>query len=224
MAALEVLLCDNHLLAVTKPAGVPVVPDSSGDESLLERAKAWLKAEFAKPGEVFLGVVHRLDRPASGVVLFARTSKAAARLSDQFRSGEAGKLYLAVAQGQVRGEGGELEQWLVKDERANRVRAVAAGTPGARRAQTSWRVAGRCRERTLLELVPATGRPHQLRAAAALGLGHPLLGDVKYGASGPLPDRSIALHAQRLEVRHPTRGERVVLDCAPPPRAWWAGW
>lgn len=221
MGELTVLHVDNHLLAVAKPAGLPVVPDASGDESLLELAKAWLKREFARPGAVYLGVVHRLDRPVSGVVLFARTSKAAARLSAQFRAGSVAKLYLAVAEGRVQGEGGELEQWLVKDERANRVRTAPSGAAGARRARTAWRVLERWDGRTLLELAPATGRPHQLRVAAALGLGRPLLGDLKYGASAPLPDRSVALHAWRLAVRHPTRAQAVELACPRPDAPWW---
>jgi 23S rRNA pseudouridine1911/1915/1917 synthase len=216
-----VLYVDNHLLAVAKPAGVPVVPDSSADESLLEQAKAWLKREFARPGQVFLGVVHRLDRPVSGVVLFARTSKAAARLSEQFRSGSVVKRYLAVTEGLVGEEQGHVEQWLLKDERANRVRVAAATDPGARQARTAWRVLERWGQRTLLELEPSTGRSHQLRAAAAFALGRPLLGDLKYGASAPLPDRSVALHAWRLEVRHPTRDEDVALVCERPGAAWW---
>jgi 23S rRNA pseudouridine1911/1915/1917 synthase len=218
---LEVLHADNHLLAVAKPAGVPVVPDSSGDESLLEQAKGWVKREHAKPGRVFLGVVHRLDRPVSGVVLFARTSKAAARLSEQFRCGRATKLYLALTEGAVQSEEGTLEQWLLKDEHANRVRVVTPRQPGARLARTGWRVLERSADGCLLELAPATGRPHQLRVAAAQGLGRPLLGDLKYGASRPLPDRSIALHAWRLEVDHPTRDERVALACPPPRKPWW---
>lgn len=224
MSALEVLLVDNHLLAVAKPAGVPVVPDESGDASLLEQAKAWLKREFERPGQVFLGVVHRLDRPVSGVVLFARTSKAAARLSEQFRKHAVDKRYLAVCEGAPAGEAGELVQWLAKDEAANRVRVVAARGAGGRRALTRWRVLERAQGRALLELEPRTGRPHQLRVAAATGLGCPLLGDLKYGAARPLADRSVALHARRLEVLHPTRREPVALDCPPPRRPWWQGW
>src|SRR5262245_36647521 len=112
---LAILHCDNHLLALNKPAGVATVPDQSGDESLFDRAREWLRVEFEKPGRVFLGVVHRLDRPVSGVVLFARTSKAAARVSESFRGGEAQKTYWAIVEGALAGTGGEIEQWLVKD-------------------------------------------------------------------------------------------------------------
>ena len=189
-APLVVLLADNHLLAVAKPAGIPTVPDASGDESLLERARAWVKREKEKPGAVYLGVVQRLDRPVSGVVVFARTSKAAARLTAAFRSRAVRKVYHGVAADEPQAEAGFLEQWLWKDRERNVVRAVAHERPGAQLARTRWRVlarrgAGRER-RVLLELVPETGRAHQLRVAAA-SLGCPLLGDLKYGAPAPTP-------------------------------------
>jgi len=217
---LEVLHCDNHLLAVAKPACVPVVPDDSGDASLLDDAKAWVAAEFAKPGAVFLGVVHRLDRPVSGVTLFARTSKAAARLSEQFRTGRVRKTYWALCAGEPSAGEGTAEQWLLKDERANRVRVVAPGTAGAKLAVTHWRVLAGADGGAWLELRPQTGRAHQIRVALA-SLGCPILGDLKYGAVEPLADRSIALHAWRLEVEHPTRREPVILECPPPPARWW---
>jgi 23S rRNA pseudouridine1911/1915/1917 synthase len=219
--SLEVLYSDNHLLAVAKPAGLPVVPDESGDESLLERAKAWVKQELSKPGEAFLGVVHRLDRPVSGVVLFARTSKAAARLSEQFRTGAARKLYWGAAARAPREREGELVQWLVKDAERNLVVDAGRETRDAKRAVTRWRVAGEQAGLVHLDLAPRTGRPHQLRIACA-SLGCPLLGDLKYGAERPLEDRSIALHAAELVVEHPTRREPVVLRAEAPERDWWA--
>jgi 23S rRNA pseudouridine1911/1915/1917 synthase len=224
VAALDVLLLDNHLLAVAKPAGIPVVPDASGDASLLELAKTWLKAELDKPGAVFLGVVHRLDRPVTGVVLFARTSKSAARLSAQFRSRAVRKTYLALLEGDVRGEEGEIEQWLVKDERANRVGVASSNAVGALRATTAWRVLARREGRTLVRFEPATGRPHQLRLAAAEGLGAPILGDLKYAAQRPLADRSVALHAWKLSLEHPTRRAPVDLLGPIPASAWWSEW
>jgi len=217
---LDVLYADNHLLAVEKLAGEPVVPDETGDRSLLERAKEWLARERAKPGAVFVGVVHRLDRPVSGVVLFACTSKAAARLSEQFRVRSARKLYFGVSERAPREPQGELEQWLVKDERSNTVRAVAVGTSGAQRALTRWRVAGRAEHGYQLDLEPLTGRPHQLRVACS-ALGAPLLGDLKYGDPAGLPDRSLALHAAQLEIEHPTLREPRVLRCLPPAAPWW---
>jgi len=223
--ALTVLLADNHLLAVAKPAGLPTVPDSSGDESLLDRAKAWVKREKEKPGAVFLGVVQRLDRPVSGVVVFARTSKAAARLTAAFRSREVSKVYWGVSGAEPSTAEGLLEQWLLKDHERNVVRALAGERPGAQLARTRWRVLARTgtgrEHRVLLELLPETGRPHQLRVAAAT-LGCPLLGDLKYGARSALPDKSIALHARELELTHPTRGERIRVECAPPELALWS--
>jgi 23S rRNA pseudouridine1911/1915/1917 synthase len=221
---LEVLYADNHLLAVAKPAGVPVVPDASGDESLLERAKGWIRREHAKPGRVFLGVVQRLDRPVSGVVVFARTSKAAERLAAEFRDGRALKAYRAIGTAAPRPERGVLEQWLLKDPRANRVRAVAPGTEGARRALTRWRVAGAGVQGGVpIEVLPATGRAHQIRVALA-SLGAAIAGDVKYGAPAPLPDRSIALHAASLTLAHPTRRAPMRFEAPLPAGAWWAAW
>jgi 23S rRNA pseudouridine1911/1915/1917 synthase len=222
-ADLQVLYRDNHLLAVVKPAGTPVVPDASGDESLLDQARAWVKREYGKPGQVFLGVVHRLDRPVSGVVLFARTSKAAARLAEQFREARLEKVYLAVSASRPDPPAGILEQWLLKDERTNTVRAARPGAEGARRAVTRWRVLGAgdpAAGGVALEVSPSTGRPHQIRLALA-SLGSVILGDLKYGARAPLPDRSIALHAARLTLRHPTRGEELSFEAPPPERPWW---
>ena len=218
--ALEVLFEDNHLLVVHKPACLPTVPDASGDESLLERAKAWIKERHAKPGDVFLGVVQRLDRPVSGVLVFARTSKAAARLSEILRERQAEKIYVAVGEGMARSDSGELEQWLVKDERTNRVESFARERAGALHALTRWRVLARADNRTLYEFAPATGRPHQLRLAA-VALGTPLVGDLKYGASAPLADKSIALHARSLAFEHPVRGELVRFEASWPTLSIW---
>ncbi len=221
---LRVLHVDNHVLVVLKPPGVPTVPDASGDESLLDAARAWIKDEFAKPGKVFLGVVHRLDRPISGVVVLARTSKAARRLAEAFRARSVEKEYWGVSDAAPREAAGRLETWLAKDAEQNRVRAV--GPEGAgKQAITRWRTLGESRRggglRVLLELVPETGRPHQLRHAAA-SLGAPLLGDLKYGAARPLPDKSIALHARRLVFPHPTRDELLSFTSAVPPTAVWS--
>jgi 23S rRNA pseudouridine1911/1915/1917 synthase len=221
VSALQVLWADNHLLAVAKPAGMPVVPDASGDTSLLDAARAWVARELHKPGRAYLGVVHRLDRPVSGVVVFARTSKAAARLSEQFRRGVVEKLYWGVAEGEVRGEQGTLEQWLVKDAERKRVRAVAPGSErNAKHAVTEWRVLRRAPGATLLALRPRTGRPHQLRLAAQ-SLGAPLAGDLKYGAREPLPDKSVALHAVELTLEHPTLHEPRTFRCEPPALRVW---
>lgn len=217
----RVLFADNHLLAVAKLPGTPVVPDASGDPSLLEAAKAWVRREYGKPGNVYLGVVHRLDRPVSGVVLFARTSKAAGRLSAQFRAGTPVKLYRAVAEQMPERTAGTLRQWLRKDGARNRVTVEDGPGPQRRLAVTRWRVlAGNAAGQALLELRAESGRSHQLRVAAA-SLGAPLLGDLKYGALRPLPDRSVALHALSLTVEHPTVREPRTFAAPLPRQPWW---
>ncbi len=219
-APLEILHSDNHLLVVVKPAGVPAVPDETGDESLWDRAKQWVQHEFEKPGDVFLGIVHRLDRPVSGVMVFARTTKGASRLSAQFRTHLARKSYWGVGEGDAPANSGALSQWLLKDERTNRVRVETRPSKLAKQAITRWSVLERKAGRTLYLLEPETGRSHQLRVAAA-SLGTPLLGDLKYGASAPLADKSIALHAHRLELEHPTLQTRLVFSArAPSIDAW----
>ncbi|TDJ72468.1 MAG: RluA family pseudouridine synthase [Planctomycetota bacterium] len=212
---IDLLYCDNHLLAVDKPAGLPTVPDASGDASLLDACRTYVKERYGKPGAVYLGVVHRLDRPVSGVVVFARTSKAAARLTAAFRDRRAAKTYWGVVARDPGAESGALEQWLVKDRDRNRVHVVRAGSADARHAVTEWRVLERGRPGRLVELIPRTGRPHQLRVAMA-SLHAPLLGDLKYGAPTPLADASIALHACVLVIDHPTRDERLRLESPPP--------
>jgi 23S rRNA pseudouridine1911/1915/1917 synthase len=213
-AVLEVLHEDNHVLAVHKPAGTPVVPDDSGDESLLERAKAWIAERHHKPGAVFLGVVHRLDRPVSGIVAYARTSKGASRLSESFRARAARKVYHAVVEGEHAREAFELEQWLWKDEARNLVLVVPAGRPGAQQARTRVEVLAARGGRSLVRLEPVTGRPHQLRLACAARLA-PILGDLKYGARAALVDADIALHASFLHLPHPTRPDPLDLARLP---------
>lgn len=223
---LDVLHVDNHLVVVAKRAGEPVVPDASGDTSLFDRVRRWIEVEYQKPGRAFLGVVHRLDRPVSGVVCFARTSKAAARLTAAFKERRVQKTYLGIADGVPAEAAGEVVQWISKDARTGAIRASRSAASGGREARSLWRrmdvfeFAGRpC---SLLELVPVTGRSHQLRLAAQ-SLGTPLLGDLKHGAREPLPDRSVALHAWRLALDHPTRTERLEWSTPPPSgaAAWW---
>lgn len=217
---LDVLHADNHVIAVAKPAGVPTVPDESGDVSLLDEAREWIRVTAGKPGNVFVGVVHRLDRPVSGVVLFARTSKAASRLSDAWRTRSVDKTYLGLVAGAPSEESGEVELWIVKDERRNVVRAVSSAHPGAKLGRSRFQVIASRDGVSLLRLEPLTGRSHQLRLLCR-ELGAPLLGDLKYGAVEPLPDASIALHARRLVFPHPTARTPVKVSCAPPDVSWW---
>lgn len=218
---LQVLHVDNHLLVVRKPSGLPTVPDASGDTSLLDLGKDWIVREFSKPGAAFLGVVHRLDRPVSGVVCLARTSKAAGRLQPAFAERRVRKVYRGVTESPPRDPQGELVQWLKKDRERNTVRVVHEGYPEARRAVTRWRVLGQRSGRCLVELEPATGRSHQLRVAMA-SLDSPLVGDLRYGSPAPLPDRSIALHALSLDLDHPVGGERLCFTADPPKTPVWA--
>ena len=215
---MKVLHVDNQVLTTVKPAGLPTVPDDSGDPSLLDLARDWVGREYAKPGNVFLGVVHRLDRPVSGLVVFGRTSKGASRLSEAFRTTRIRKTYWAAVEGGPTGDQGEVRQWLMKDRERNRVHVVGGPVSEAKEAVTTWRVLARAGGRSLLELRPQTGRSHQLRVALS-SLGAPILGDLKYGASGALADRSIALHARGLELAHPTREERWRFE-APLPEAF----
>jgi 23S rRNA pseudouridine1911/1915/1917 synthase len=211
-----VLYEDNHLLGLYKPAGLLVQGDSTGDPSLLDLGKHWLKARYAKPGRVFLGLVHRLDRPVAGVVLFARTSKAAARLSAQFRERRVSKEYLAVVHGRLARSDGDLTHHLVREGAFSRV--TDAGTAGARAARLRFHRVGVHGDTTLVAVSLLTGRRHQIRVQLA-AMGHPILGDLRYGASEPLPNGQIALLAHRLQVAHPTLHAPVVLD-SPMPEGW----
>ncbi len=214
---LEILYEDNHCLAIAKPAG-RISTHFQGDEETLDRdVKAYLKAKYQKPGNVFLGVVHRLDRPVSGVLLFARTSKAAARLSEQFRQGSVEKVYWAVVEGDVLRSAGTLEDWLKKDAVTRRVDVVEPRTPGARQALLHYQTRGRHGGLAWLELRPQTGRTHQLRVQLAHH-GHPIYGDAKYGSIHTFAP-AVALHARALTFLHPIRYEPITLT-AELPRAW----
>jgi len=216
---LRVLHEDNHLLGVYKPGGWLVQGDRTGDVTLLEVAKEYLKRKYEKPGNVFLGLVHRLDRPVSGVVLFARTSKAASRLTNEFRLRRAEKTYLAVVRGRVAESSGELTGYI---ERAHlRSRMVPGPTDRAKEARLAFRRLATRKDMSLLEIQPSTGRHHQIRLQLA-GRGHPVVGDLKYGAPAPLADKTIALHAFRLAVKHPVLDDLVILEAAPPDSHPWS--
>lgn len=219
---IDVLYEDNHCLVLNKPAGLLAQGDVTGESTILDVARSYLKTRYAKPGNVFVGLVHRLDRPVSGVVLLARTSKAAARLSEQFRRGTVEKRYWAIAEGDCREESGEWTDTLWKDETRNRVEVVATGMAGGREARLLFRVLSREAGRTTFELRPLTGRSHQLRVQLA-SRGWPIVGDRKYGAVSTLTaldgQPRVALHAARLTFSHPTRREVISVD-APVPADW----
>jgi 23S rRNA pseudouridine1911/1915/1917 synthase len=216
---LDVLFEDNHCLAINKPAGLLAQGDETGEPSLVDVAREYLREKYAKPGNVFVGLVHRLDRPTSGVVLLARTSKGAERLSRQFREGTVRKVYRAVVEGVPDAEAGEWEDQLLKDETRNVVQVVERG---GQQARLSYRVIERQGAFSTVELVPTTGRSHQLRVQLA-SRGLPIVGDKKYGARSTLLALDgrprVALHAFEVTFTHPTRPEAITIN-APLPQDW----
>ncbi len=211
---LQILFSDNHLLVVDKPAGLPVQADASGDPDLLSLAKLWVGHHFAKPGAVYLGLVHRLDRPARGVVVLARTSKAAARLSTQFRERTAHKVYAAIVLGRPHPAQAQCEDWLAPSEGSTRIAAQGVG----QQARLEYRTLGQYGALSQLEIELETGRKHQIRVQLA-SRGWPIQGDLRYGAAVPLPDKGIALWAKSLTLDHPTLATRLTFD-APTPPGW----
>ena len=213
---IDILYEDNHLLAVNKPAGLPTMGVASDAVSLVLAAKESLKRRYDKPGNVYLGVLSRLDAVVSGVVLLARTSKAAARLTEQFRERTVEKTYWAVTSGVPKGAG-ELIDWLVKDENQQRMVVATGATAGAQQAVLHYRVVRPVERVVLVEIRLVTGRKHQIRLQLS-ALGHPVLGDRKYGSALRFSP-GIALHARRLVVDHPTRHEPIEI-IAPLPASW----
>ena len=213
----RIIFIDNHLIAVTKPAGLLTQPDRNTDESLIDQTRQWIKEKYNKPNNIFLGLVHRLDRNVSGVVLFARTSKAASRLSKQFREGTPKKHYRAIVLGKLKEEHTTLVHYLRK-EKSLRATVFPRETPTAKRSELSYKVINSLENKSLLEVSLSTGRFHQIRAQMAF-IGHPIIGDVKYGAPEPLPNQEIALYAHKLVFSHPVSNEEITVT-APEPKTW----
>ncbi len=213
----RIIFIDNHLIAVTKPAGLLTQPDRNTDESLIDQTRQWIKEKYNKPNNIFLGLVHRLDRNVSGVVLFARTSKAASRLSKQFREGTPKKHYRAIVLGKLKEEHTTLIHYLRK-EKSLRATVFPRETSTAKRSELSYEVINALENKSLLEVSLSTGRFHQIRAQMAF-IGHPIIGDVKYGAPEPLPNQEIALYAHKLVFSHPVSNEEITLT-APEPKTW----
>ena len=214
---LDILYEDNHLLVVVKPAGIATMGLPEGEETLLTVAKDYVKHRYDKPGNVYLGVVSRLDFPVSGVIVFARTSKAAARLNDQFRDHHAEKTYHAIVEGRIAPEEALLVDHLCEDPRHRKMWVTARPTAQSKEARLRYKRLQCVRDRSLLEVTLETGRKHQIRLQLSHA-GHPILGDRKYGSRANFP-QGIALHAKRLVIAHPITKEPLTFE-APLPACW----
>lgn len=215
---MEVIYEDNHVIIVSKNSSEIVQGDKTGDKPLSETVKQYIKEAYAKPGEVFLGVVHRLDRPVSGLVVFARTSKALTRLNDMFRKGEVHKTYWAIVRDCPPQPSGTLVNWLVRNEKQNKSYAYDREVPNSKRAELDYRLIGKSDNYHLLEVILKTGRHHQIRCQLAK-MGCPIKGDLKYGAKRSNPDGGISLLARRVEFIHPVSKKQISVE-APLPADW----
>ena len=204
---------DNHLLICHKECGEIVQGDKTGDKPMSDMVKEYLKKKYNKPGNVFCGVVHRIDRPVSGLVIFARTGKALSRLNDMLRKGEIHKTYRAVVEGHPEQEDGEIESWLLPDGRINKTFAVKAGTKDAKLSKLRYRTIERGDRYSILEIELLTGRKHQIRCQLS-SIGHPIKGDLKYGAKRSNRDGGISLQAHRIQFVHPV--SKVPIDITDP--------
>jgi 23S rRNA pseudouridine1911/1915/1917 synthase len=216
----NVIFEDNHLLVINKSPGILVQGDISGDISLVELCKKYIKEKYKKPGAVFMGLVHRLDRPVSGIVVLARTSKALERMNALFRNRETDKIYWAIVKDKPPSERGVLKHWLIKDEKKNRTTAYKKETQGAQYAELSYTVIAAIAGCSLLEVKPVTGRSHQIRVQLS-NMGFPIKGDLKYGDTDPNEDESICLHARQLSFVHPVRKEPLIFNAPLPDMGLW---
>lgn len=215
-----ILYEDNHLLVLNKPAGWLVQGDKTGDFTLTDWGKAYLKEKYQKPGAVFLHPVHRIDRPVSGAVLFARTDKALTRLMRSFKQREVQKTYIALSLFSPVSKEGRLLHWLEKQEKNNKVRVFHFAHPTAKESILDYQVLGESGPLTILEVHPITGRPHQIRAQLA-AMGCPIIGDLKYGAHQPLEDASIGLHCRSMAFQHPVQTLILEVEAPYPPLSIW---
>ncbi|MFC2773482.1 MAG: RluA family pseudouridine synthase [Segatella oris] len=220
---MEIVYEDNHLIIVYKHSGEIVQGDKTGDVPLSEDVKCYLKEKFQKPGNVFLGVVHRLDRPVAGLVVFAKTSKALTRLNKMFRDGEVHKTYWAITKNLPPQSEGTLTHWLVRNEKQNKSYAYDHEVPHSKKAILKYRLIGQSDHYCLLEVNLMTGRHHQIRCQLA-HMGCPIKGDLKYGAQRSNPDGSICLLAHHVEFVHPVSKQLISLDSPLPEDKLWQVW
>jgi 23S rRNA pseudouridine1911/1915/1917 synthase len=223
MSSIPVIYEDNHILVVVKPVNMPTQADDSRDPDLLNELKADLKTRHSKPGNVYLGLVHRLDRPVGGVMVFAKTSKAASRLSDTVRKRQLGKTYLAVVHGKPKQPQGRLTHWLLKDSMTNTVTVTPAGQAGAKEAILDYLTLGSADGLSLIKVKLHTGRSHQIRVQLA-AIGCPLYGDQRYGSGVNKPGQQLALWSTGLAFEHPTLKETVSFRSVPPEQHPWFLW
>ncbi|MFA6875774.1 MAG: RNA pseudouridine synthase [Parabacteroides sp.] len=217
---MKVIYEDNHIIAVDKTCSEIVQGDKTGDAPLSDMLKAWLKEKYAKPGQVFVGVTHRLDRPVSGVVIFAKTSKALTRMNDMFRDGEVKKIYWAIVKNEPPAQEGELVNWLVRNEKQNKSYAYDNERPDAKKAVLDYKVIAHSDRYFLLEIELKTGRHHQIRCQLA-NIGCPIKGDLKYGFARSNPDGGISLHARSAEFIHPVSKQKVKIVASVPDDNLW---
>ena len=217
---MEVVYEDNHIIIVNKQSGEIVQGDKTGDRPLSDIVKDYIKEKYQKPGDVFLGVVHRLDRPVSGLVVFARTSKALTRLNKMFAEGEIHKTYWAITKNAPRDSEATLTHWLVRNEKQNKSYAYTQEKPNSKKAVLKYRIIGKSDNYTLLEVNLMTGRHHQIRCQLAV-MGCPIKGDLKYGAPRSNPDGSISLMSRSVEFIHPVSQKRITAEAPIPKDPLW---
>ena len=218
--SIKVIYEDNHLIAVDKPAGMLVHGDSTGDVTLADHVKQYIKDRYNKPGDVFLGVIHRLDRPVSGVVIFARTSKALSRMNELLRDKKVDKTYHAIVSGRLPEFEGTLIHHALKDTARNYVHVYTKKKKGTKQAETHYRVLGELSGLQKVELKPITGRPHQLRVQMTK-VDCPMVGDIKYGSDRPNQDKSICLHCVSMSFLHPVKKEPIRISSGTPKKQYW---
>jgi len=211
---------DNHIIVVNKGASEIVQGDKTGDVPLSEKVKAYLKEKYQKPGNVFVGVTHRLDRPVSGLVVFAKTSKALSRLNEMFRVGDVHKVYWAIVKNEPKQPEAELQHWIVRNEKQNKSYAYDHEVKNAKKAVLKYRMIGRSDNYSLLEVELMTGRHHQIRCQLSK-IGCPIKGDLKYGSPRSNPDGSICLHARRISFVHPVSKQLIELEAPLPADKLW---